>query len=173
MQRGRSPIQGKDPHPLLGQFDIDPGAWRPLWYKVEIDVGINAGDVGRGSITLYAQPFVLTRVAHKIIGNTADPETSGLYQDGQYDLLMRDEQSNYTDDPIAADLMCGSYGANVGGAAFLELPFPIPYAGNKTITFEVTNRVDRVLVPESTTFPVQIVVGGLSDWGELKPGERR
>ena len=107
----------------------------------------------------------MTRITAKIVGNTGDPSTSGLYQDGQYDIEWKDEQSSYVDGPIAADLMWGS----VESGYVMELPFPIPFAGSKTLSFVVTNRVARVLVPEATTFEVQIALHGIGDWGELAP----
>lgn len=148
--------------PLFGRYDKDPGRYRPQWYHVEIDVPVTAGGVQAGTITINNEPFCIVRTTSKIIGNTADPSTSGLYQDGQYDVEWKDQQHNYVDGPIAADLMWGS---NENGY-FIPFPFPLPYSGNDTLTFRVTNRVTRVLVPTSDTFTVQIVVHGITDLGE-------
>jgi hypothetical protein len=152
-------------NPLFGRFDVNPGRYRPQFYHVEIDVPVNLNGVGRGSITINNQPYALTRITHKLVGNVKDPEASGLFQDGMYDVEWKDEQSSYVDGPIAADLM---WGWNHSGYV-LELPFPIPYAGAKTLSFVVTNRVARTLIPEADTFPVQICLHGVGDWGELAP----
>lgn len=149
------------PHPLLGRFDLDPARWKPLFYGVEVSVPVGLGGRGIASISLNAQPYILTRLSAKIIGETADPSTTGLYQDGQYDIVFRDEQSNYQSGPIPGDLMWG--GVNTGYA--LDLPFPIPYAGNKSITFEITNRVARVLASAAEYFTVGISMHGVADWG--------
>lgn len=160
-------------NPLLGLFDRDPGRWRPMFYGVKISVGVAAGDVGRGSIGLNNQPYIMTRITHKIVGDTADPSTSGLYQDGQYDMIWKDEQSNYQKGSIAADLMFGSYGSAAGGDGggfLMNLPYPLPYAGNKTLSFEVENLVTRTLVPTASYFKVEICVAGITDWGTLQTG---
>jgi hypothetical protein len=150
-------------------FDLDPGRWRPLYYGVEIDVGVAEGAIGRGSLHINRQPFIFTQMAHKIIGNTADPATSGLYQDGMYDLAFRDEQSNYQNIPIPADLMFGSWGSggDMPTGFMAQLTYPIPFPGSKNVTFEITNRIARTLTPSADTFPVFICLGGVSDWGKL------
>ena len=150
---------------LVSRFDADPGPWRPMYYPVQIPVPLEAGGSEVGSVTINNQPFIWLFLGHQIMGNTADPETSGLYQDGQYDIEMKDEQSNYQHAPIAA-------GASFGGAQFgymVELPLPICYPGAKTLTFRVTNRYTRILTPEPTEpiFNLQIVIGGVADWGKL------
>lgn len=162
-------LPGQMPHPLLGRYDKDPGPWRPLFYRVEVTVGDGVGDRGIASIALNSQPYILTRIQHKIVGPTADPGTSGLYQDGQYDIAWRDEYSNYQSPGFApADLMFGS----VATGYALDLPYPIPFAGNKTLTFEVQNRVARAIVaPPATEFIVAIVLHGIADWGEIRPNQ--
>lgn len=158
-------LPGARPHPLTGEEDRDPGRWRPLYYPVEISVGINAGNSGLGSIVLNAEPWVMTRIQGKIIGDTAVPSVSGLYQDGQWDLEFRDEMSNYQKGPAPADLMFGGPASGY----IMELPFPLSFEGNRTITFRVINRVNRVLVPESQFFTIGIVLHGIADWGTAKP----
>ena len=53
-----------------------------------------------------------------------------------------------------------------------EFPYPIPYAGNKTLTFEIFNRCARTLVPEADYFTVALVVHGIADWGKVLPQQR-
>jgi len=148
---------------LLSRFDQDAGPWRPMFYPIEILVPITASESESGSITINNQPFIWQTLGHQIIGNTGDPEASGLYQDGQYDLEFKDEQSNYQSAPVAAS-------AAFGGGAFgfiIPFPFPIPYQGSKTITFRITNRVTRALTPPDDYFRVKLVMIGVADWGAL------
>lgn len=150
---------------LLSRFDADPGAWRPMSYPVTIEVPTVAGGSEEGSVTINNQPFIFTDLGHQIMGNTGDPETSGLYQDGQYDIEWRDEQSNYMSAPVPA-------AATFGGGAFgynIPLPLPIAYPGTKTLTFRVTNAYTRILTPQPAeeVFKVKIVVLGIADWGKL------
>lgn len=150
-------------HPLLGRFDLDPGRWRPYFYGVEIEVGVSDGAIGRGSINLNNQPFILTRLAHQIIGATADPSVSGLYQDGQYSLAWKDDQSVYQKQPVMANCLCGS----IESGFSYELPYPLPYAGSKTLTFEIQNRVTRVIAGQRESFIVAVYLHGIADWGTL------
>lgn len=158
-------IQRVQKNPLLSRFDADPGPWRPMYYPVTIPVPLAAGGSELGSLTINNQPFIWTFLGHQIIGNTGDPETSGLYQDAQYDIEMKDEQSNYQSALIPA-------GATFGGAAMgymMEFPLPIPYPGSKTLTFRITNHYTRILTPDpaEAVFNVKLVVGGMADWGTL------
>ena len=154
---------------LLNQFDMDPGKWRPLYYQTFIDVQVEEGGIGRGSITLNNMPFIFTRLGHQVVGNIADPETSGLYDDGMYTIEFKDEQSNYYKDPILAEPAFGS--VNKGFLA--DLAFPIPYAGNRTINFRIENLVTRTLSPEAETFKVGITCIGVANWGDLFPAPGR
>lgn len=167
-----SGLPGQKLHHLLGRFDLDPGDWRPLWYPVEILVPVGAGGIGTNSLSIVNMPYIWTGVAHKIIGNTADPETSGLYQDGMYDIKFADEQTAYQRDFCASDLMFGAAGAGAGGQSggFVQnMPYPIGFAGNVTLTFDIRNRVARV-VGQEDYFTVQIVLHGISSWGKARAG---
>jgi len=162
-------LQGQTPHPLLGlvgKFDVDPGRYRPMYYGLDISVPVLQGGVGQGSVTLNNQPYIMTRIMHKVTGRTATPTTSGLYQDGQYYLEFKDEQSNYQNQPIPADIMFGS----VETGFVVELPYPIAFAGNKTLTFRITNVPPRALSPQEDNYTVSIAVHGIADWGTLSPG---
>lgn len=150
---------------LMGKFDQDPGRYRPLYYGVPITVGVGVGDIGRASITINNQPYLMTHILHQITGNTNDYATTGLAQDGQYLLSWKDEQSNYQNVPIPAEMMFGS----VRSGYIVPLSYPIPFAGNKTLTFELTNLYTRVFVPPAPSFTVYIAIAGVADWGELYP----
>ena len=161
-------MRAQQPNPmvqqLMGRYDADPGPWRPLYYSVPISVGQTADSVGRGSITLNNQPYIMTHISHQIAGNTADPTASGLYQDGQYTIEFKDEQSNYMNSPAPADMLFGS----VRSGYNIPLSYPIAFAGNKTLTFEIVNLYTRTLVPDAP-FTVYVGVHGIAYWGELYP----
>lgn len=150
---------------LLGRFDQDAGPWRPMFYGLNIDVPLTGGQSENGSVTIQNQPFIWTHLAHMVLGNTVDWLTTGLINDGQYMVEFKDEQSNYQNIPVAAS---AAFGQGPVGYA-LEFPFPIPFAGNKTITFRVTNNYTRVLTPTpaSPVFRVHFVLAGVADWGQL------
>jgi hypothetical protein len=150
---------------LMGHFDKDPGRYRPLYYGVPITVAVEVGSIGRGSITINNQPYLMTHVLHQIVGNTNDYSTLGLAQDGQYLISFKDEQSNYQNAPIPADMLFGS----VRSGYVNPLAYPIPFAGNKTLTFEITNMYTRLFAPEAPTFTVYIAIAGVADWGDLYP----
>jgi len=168
-------LPGKGLSPLLGKFDLDPGNWRPLFYPVEIAVPVAAGGIAAGSVSINNMPYIWTRTTHKIVGDTADTSTSNLFQDGQYDVNFRDEQSVYQRDFAPADLVFGGYGAGDGGQAggfVIDMPYPIAFAGNATVTFEVRNRVLRAPADLSTTFTVVFVLHGISSWGKARSRTR-
>ncbi|OGO03688.1 MAG: hypothetical protein A2Y72_07760 [Chloroflexi bacterium RBG_13_53_26] len=150
---------------LLGRYDQDAGPWRPMYYGLTINVPLAGGQSESGTVTLNNQPYIWQFLSHMILGNTYDWETTGLMQDGQYMIEFKDEQSNYQNVPVAASAAFGQ-----GKTGYMvEFPFPIPFAGNKTITFRVTNNYTRILTPTpaAPVFPVNLVLGGVADWGEL------
>jgi len=148
---------------LMGKFDADPGRYRPMYYAVSIDVGAAAGAIGRGSITINNQPFIMTHVTHQITGNTVDYATTGLAQDGQYLIFFRDEQSNYQNVPIPAAMLFGS----VSSGYINPLAYPIPFPGNKTLSFELTNLYTRPM-GQVEKFNVYVAIHGVMEWGDLK-----
>jgi len=154
-------------HPLLGKFDEDPGRWRPYWYGLKIDVPAQLDGRGAGSINLNNQPFIMTRMTHQIQGCTDPDIDNGLYQDGQYDIAWKDEQSNYQNGPLPAECFMGS----VRSGFSYEFPYPIPYSGNKTLTFEIFNRCARIITGSDPIpyFKVAIVIHGIADWGTVLP----
>lgn len=171
--RVKKGLPGQGLHPLLGRFDADPGNWRPLWYPVEIQVPVTDGDTGAGTINVNMMPYIWTGTTHQIIGATADPATSGLYQDGMYDVRFSDEQTAYQKDWCSANLIFGMAGASAGGnqGGFVQnMPYPIPFAGNVSLTFELRNRVARTLTGDPGHYIVQIVMCGLSSWGQARSG---
>jgi len=150
---------------LLGKYDIDPGRYRPLYYGVPITVGVAEGAIGRGSITINNQPYVMTHVMTHVVGNVNDYATTGLANDGQWLIDFKDEQSNYQNVPMPAAMLFG--GCNQGYV--LPLAYPIAFAGNKTLNFNLTNLYARTLDPQRTDFVIYVAIAGVADWGDLAP----
>lgn len=149
---------------LMSRFDADPGPWRPMYYSLVVSVPLAINGIGEGSIPIYNQPFIFERVTHEIIGPAANPSVAGIgvYQDGQYSISFGDEQTVYQDKPASANSMFG----NVHNGTSIPLPFPLPYAGNKTIKFTVQNLITRTLVG-ATHFSVQITLHGKSNIDDI------
>lgn len=149
---------------LLSVDDLDPERWKPMFYSGIAEVPVEEGGLVRLAITTNNQPFIFTHIAHGIVGNVQDPETSGLYDDGQYYVLWRDEIRAFSKESILSSLL---FGPKVQGD-WARLPYPIYYAGNHTISFDITNAYTRTLSPVAETFDVQFVLRGLADWGQLE-----
>lgn len=152
-----------DTFKFFSQFDLDFNQYRPMWYGVEIDVPVILNGQGEGSINLNNQPYLLYRISHAIIGATYDWATTGLMQDDQYSISFRDEQSNYQNMPAMSALLYGS--AREG--RYNDFAIPLAYSGNRTLHFQIINRVTRVLAPQADYFRVGITLHGVSDWGPL------
>jgi len=135
-----------------------------MTYACVIDVPVIANGRGQGSVQLNNQPIFITRAAAVILGNTGDPETSGLFQDGQFLITMNDVLRAYQNIPIHADLFWGS---KIEGP-WRTLEYPIYYKGTQSVRFEITNLYTRILTPTADIFQVQILLAGLADWGRLQ-----
>lgn len=146
-------------NPLLGKFDKDPGRWRSYKYGVTLDVPVVANGEVEGSIVLNNQPFIIDRLTHSVVGDTHDPLTSGLADDGQYFIDWRDQISQYQNTPLLAKAAYGTEHFPI------PLSVPLAYAGNVVLTFRVRNAYTRILTPEADTFQVQIAIHGVADWG--------
>jgi len=149
---------------FFSKFDIDFARHKPMWYNVEIEVPVALNGIGRGSIALNNQPYLLYRITHQIIGETVNWETTGLEQDGQYTVTFRDENSNYQNQPIIAESFFGP--CRTGH--YLDFPIPIAYSGNRVLSFEIVNRYLRVLAGEEEYFVVALTLHGIADWGPLQ-----
>ena len=154
-----------DKSPLLAWYDADPAGWKPLFYPVFIDLGIAAGARATSVINTIFAPYMWTEVTHGIVGNIDDPETSGLYNDGQYLVSFSDERHNYTNAPTPANLLFGPHKEG----SFKELPIPIFFPANHSVNISIENIYARILTPESPTFRVYFLLKGMSYWGDLAP----
>lgn len=152
------------PPRLMLPKDLDVERWKPMNYAVTIDVPVVQNGIGRGSVQLNEQAYLITRISMLILGNTEDPETSGLYQDGQFLVSMNDEIRNYSNVPVHSDLL---FGPKREGS-FRTLEYPICYQAGHSIKFELTNTYTRILTPQADTFQVQVCLSGLADWGMVK-----
>ena len=154
-------------NPLIAWYEADPAGWLPYSYGGFTDLKVEADSTGRIAVRTINAPFMWTKVVHTIVGNIEDPQTSGLYNDGQYLMGVRDERRNFTDTPIPADLFAGPRKQG----DFPDLDFPIFFPSNHTIRFELVNIYTRILTPESDVFRIWVGVRGMHYWGDLKPPE--
>jgi hypothetical protein len=165
---------------LLGPRDLDPGRWRSLIYKVDIDVGKINQQIGDGSITTIEIPYWLVRITHQIVGavnswEAMDDGTSGdpsFQQDGQYSIEWKDERSVYTAGQPDGFIMPDAAFGSVRTGHLNLLPRPLFYAGRNVHSFRVKNEILRVLPPDDKAeyFRVQIQLHGFADWGVAKKG---
>lgn len=160
--QGNSPFNSE----LMGARDVDPGRWRPTFYKCDIDVPVAAGQIESGSVTTDRPSFWLTRVTHQIVGPTGDPQTTGLFQDGQYSIEWKDELSVYTNGTPDSFVMPDAIFGSVRAGHDKLLAFPMYFASRNTHTFRIRNEVTRNLNPAAETFRVQIQLHGISDFGK-------
>ena len=152
-------------NPLLAFYDADPAGWKPYMYSEYVDLGVAADAQGVMVFNTNFAPYIWTNVTHGVVGNVDDPTSSGLYNDGQYLVRMRDERTNYLDKPIPANL---AFGPHKEGE-FADLPMPIFFPANHAVNVELTNIWTRVLTPVSETFRVYFAIRGMQYWGQLKP----
>ena len=157
--------QGGDKNPLTAFFDADPAGWKPYFYSEYADLGVAVDSQATMVFQTTFAPYIWTHVSHGIAGDVDDPESSGLYNDGEYLVRMSDERTRYIDKPVPANL---AFGPHKEGE-FSELPMPIFFPANHAVNIELTNLWTRVLSPVSTTFRVYFCLRGMQYWGQLKP----
>jgi hypothetical protein len=158
-------IRSGESNPLTAFFDADPAGWKPYFYGEYKDLGVAVDSQATMVINTNFAPYIWTHVTHGVSGNVDDPESSGLYNDGQYLVKIADERTNYTDKPLPANLLFGPHKEG----EFAELPMPIFFPANHAVNVELTNIWTRVLTPISETFRVWIVLRGMQYWGQLQP----
>lgn len=152
-------------NPLLAFYDADPAGWYPYFYSEFVDLGVTVDSQATCLFQTLFSPFVWTHVTHGIAGNIYDPESSGLYNDGQYLVRLSDQRTQYTDKPTPANLAFGPH--NEG--EFSELPMPIFFPANHSVRAELTNLWTRTLTPVAETFRVYVVLRGMTYRGQLRP----
>ena len=160
--------RGGASNPLVAFFDADPAGWKPYIYSENVDLGVAVNSQGTLLFQTTFAPYIWTHVTHGVVGDVDDPESSGLYNDGQYLVRMSDQRTNYIDKPVPANL---AFGPHKEGD-FAELPMPIFFPANHSVRIELTNIWTRVLTPVSETFRVYFVLKGLSYWGQLQTPEK-
>ena len=151
-------------NPLLQWFadqTKNPGRWNHYNYSVSVSVGKAAGSTAMCSIQLDTFPYILLGLSGKIIGNTAEPATSGVYQDGQWSIEWKDSKRNFSKGYIPADLLFG----NTANGFYRDLTYPVAFDGGQTITFNIRNDVTRPLPGPQETFTVALVTFGIGDFG--------
>jgi hypothetical protein len=144
---------------LSGRYDRDPGRWRPYTYSCIVEVPVTEGQWGENTVTIMNQPFVMERINHSVIGNINDYQATGLADDGMYYVEWREENSHYQNQPLLARNAFGTKEYPIA------LTVPLGFAGNRTLTFRVTNAYTRLLTPDAETFSVELTLHGAADWG--------
>lgn len=150
--------------PIQAFYDADPAGWRPYYYTGHADLGVAVDSLATIVIQTNFAPYIWTEVAHTIVGDIDDPESSGLKNDGQYLVSVSDNRSNYISSPTPAN---NAFGPHKEGQ-FAPLPIPQFYPSNTGISIQLQNLYTRVLTPVSETFRVYFTLRGLSYWGDLK-----
>ena len=152
-------------NPLTAFYDADPAGWKPYFYSEFVDLNVLVNSEGTMVFQTTFAPFIWTHTTHGIVGNIYDPTSSGLYNDGQYLVMMSDERTNYIDAPVPANL---AFGPHQEGE-FSEMPQPIFFPANHAVRVELRNLWTRTLTPVSETFRVYFCLRGIQYWGQLKP----
>jgi hypothetical protein len=165
--RAQLQASGGDRNPLTSFFEADPAGWLPQFYGDYRDLGVAANAQENMTIRTDWAPYIWTHVVHTIVGNIGDPQTSGLYNDGQYLITLTDERRNFVSTPLPANMLFGP----VGEGPYPDLPFPVFFPADHTVRVGLTNIYNRVLTPVSETFRVYFALKGLAYWGSLKPPE--
>lgn len=134
---------------------LDPRVFKPKYYPIDIQVESKEDGVGAGSVTLDNTAFVMTHITHARLGNIEKSE-----QDGQYRILLRDDQTTYQEKYMNA--VAGF------GDCFTGKPIPLPirtwFRGSITITCDVINDYDRTGEGEPDYYPIQVVLHGWEKW---------
>jgi hypothetical protein len=151
-------------NPLTAFFDADPGGWKPMWYPAFFDLGVAAGARARNIIRINWRPYMWVETAHTIVGNIDDPETSGLYNDGQYLVSVADERQTYVNAPSPANLLWGPHKSG----EFAPMPIPVFFPADHSINVELENIYTRTLTPPADTFRVYVELRGMHYYGSLQ-----
>lgn len=138
---------------------IDDRQWKYHEYLVLCPVRLGYGfsqenpwKVER-SLVLDNQQFILTRITHQVIDDTAQFWASNEYQDGQYLIRFWDNGVDYTNGDLPAEAFLGTCRGVLQpsffpephhrSGQFLEFPIPILYNGSETLHFRVTLTYNR------------------------------
>jgi len=133
----------------IHQF-VNTGCWKVRWYCLNPETSASLNGIGRASIQLDDRWFYCDAITHQIVG--VDMER----QHGDYQLMIRDDETNYQNVPICANAMLG----NCFSGVVMPLPQPRLYRGNQSIVIEVLNTVDRTAEYLEGFYNLQIVLRG-------------
>lgn len=129
----------------------------PLIYPINVTVGPNVGDEGRGAVPLTDRPFVLVRIKHQIVASgERDPiGVTRVTQDGLYyiDWSLYETKRFWKGHMPIADAAFGS----VRHGIFYDLKSPVILRGNETINVGVLNAWG----PRDDEFTVQVIFEGV------------
>lgn len=143
--------------PEAAQVMQDEEIFSPIVYPVNITVGLNEGDEGRGSVALTDRTFTLIRIKHQII-RSGERDPMGIIritQDGLYkiDWSLYETRRFWKGDLPLADVAFGS----IRHGIFYDLKAPITCEGNQTLNVTVINAWG----PREADFIVQVLFEGV------------
>jgi hypothetical protein len=139
---------------LMARYAKNPEEWRPFFYTGFVSIGTALNARESVSISLNKQAFLLEEVRTEIIG--AD-------NDGLYTISMSDEISNYTNQPLPADLFHGA--GRLGH--YHKMPIPVFFRGNNVLSFSFQNMKARSN-PPTELFQIWVTCVGWMDWGVVR-----
>jgi len=126
--------------------------WKPKWYLINVTCDVIAGSEGENSVTLDARPFICKKITHALQGRVkAD-------QHGDYNIMIRDDETSYQNFPINAN---AQFGSAFDGGPEVFLPRPIAYRGSSVITAKVQNPRTRTEYGGSGVFNLHVVLHGI------------
>lgn len=129
---------------------INEGTWKVRWYGINMNLDATVNGVGQNSVQLDSRWFYCEAITHGIMGVDIDA------QHGDYLVTFRDDETNYTNIPLMANLMMG----NVFQGVALPLSQPRLYRGSQSVIAELQNLTDRTAEYPEGFYPVQIVLKG-------------
>jgi len=142
---------------------IDPSDLRPQIFSIDIEVGKEKGQEGRGQIAINDRPYLIKRITHQIV--STDPNVSVQEsQDGLYriDWSLYEQVRFWKGSPPMADAAYGS----IRHGVWRDLMVPVPLSGNQTLHVYITNEATR-----TENFIVNVQFHGAEDLTELRRKE--
>ena len=135
----------------------DEAKFSPIIYPVNITVGENEGDEGKGQVALTDRPFTLIRIKHQIVkSGERDPVgATRITQDGLYkiDWSLYETKRFWKGSMPMADVAYGS----VRHGIFYDLKAPVTIQGNETLHVSILNAWG----PREDEFIVQVLFEGV------------
>ncbi len=134
-------------------MSTDFSNWIPMKYALDIQIGPDTGDEGKGQVSINDRPFLLRQITHMIVPS-ASPWTVADNQDGLYriDWSLYEQYRFFKGAKLLADAAFGS----IRHGIWIPLDSPVEIEGNQTLNAAVMN--ER---PRGSDWVVQIIFHGL------------